>query len=67
MAWSLAVRKVFGLGGGQDWLPVTSRLAGSWARGSCHVCTLHSSIPHLSPRPGPCGLEEVRPAGGFIP
>ena len=54
--------KVFGLCGGQDWLPVTSRLAGSWASGSCHgcVCTLHSRAPHLSPRTGHCGLEDLQ-------
>ena len=66
MAWSLAVRKVFGLWGGQDWLPVMSTLAASWASGSCHVCVYPPQ--QESPFVTQAWPLLVRgPAGGFTP
>lgn len=60
MAWSLAVRKVFGLCGGQDWLPCmeyTGSVLGQWKllRGG----PPQQDSPFVT-QPGPCWLEDLQ-------
>lgn len=38
----------------------TGRVLGQWKLPCVCVCALHNRAPHLSPRPGHCGLEDLQ-------